>query len=50
MRLSVVVQTKNAEQTLEQALRSVAFADELIVVDMESSDTTREIALKFTDN
>ncbi|PIY80083.1 MAG: hypothetical protein COY80_04635 [Candidatus Pacebacteria bacterium CG_4_10_14_0_8_um_filter_42_14] len=50
MRLSVVVQTKNAAKTLEKALQSVAFADELIVVDMESSDATREIALKFTDN
>lgn len=50
MKLSAVVQTKNAEETLVKALQSVTFADELIVVDMESSDATREIALKFTDN
>lgn len=48
-KLSVVINTKNAAQTLKSCLQSVDFADEIIVVDMDSTDQTREIALKFTD-
>ena len=46
----MVVQTKNAAETLESCLKSVSFADELIVVDMQSSDATRDIAKEFTEN
>lgn len=48
MKLSVVVNTKNAEQTLAKALESVSFADEIIVVDMKSTDKTVEIARQHT--
>ena len=42
--LSVTVITKNEAHRIERCLRSVAFADELIVVDSGSSDETVEIA------
>ena len=42
--LSVVVITKNEERDLPDCLRSVAFADEVIVVDAESEDRTVEVA------
>ncbi len=49
MSISAVINTKNAEKTLERTLKSLAFVDEIIVADMASSDQTREIALKYTD-
>lgn len=50
MKLSVVINTKNAEQTIEATLKSVKFADEIVIVDMMSTDKTVEIAHKYTDN
>lgn len=44
-RLSVVIPTQNSENTLPAALASVAFADEIIVLDSGSVDRTRDIAL-----
>ena len=49
MNLSVVINTKNAAATLEKTLKSVKFADEIVVVDMKSDDKTVEIAKKYTD-
>ncbi len=49
MRISAIVHTRNSERTLEQALRSVRWADELVVVDMSSSDRTVEIARAVAD-
>lgn len=47
--ISVVINTKNADATLEKALRSVKdFATQIIVMDMQSTDKTRQIAEKFT--
>ncbi len=48
MKLSVVIFTKNAEAFLENALKSVKFADEIVVVDMMSTDSTVKIAKKYT--
>ncbi len=45
MGLSVIIITKNEAQDLPRALDSVAFADELIVLDSGSTDGTQEIAL-----
>jgi glycosyltransferase involved in cell wall biosynthesis len=42
--LSAVVITHNEEKKLPQALESVAFCDEIVVVDSGSSDRTRERA------
>jgi glycosyltransferase involved in cell wall biosynthesis len=48
--LSVVVITKNEELNIEDCLKSVNnWADELVVVDDESTDKTRDIARRFTD-
>ncbi len=43
-RLSVTIITKNEAHRIERCLRSVAFADEVIVVDSGSTDGTVEIA------
>ena len=46
--LSVVVITKNAERLLEQSLNSVAkIANEIVLVDSESTDNTLDIAKRF---
>lgn len=49
MSLSVVINTKNTASTLERTLESVKFADEIVIVDMHSTDTTVEIARKHSD-
>src|SRR5215207_10331034 len=47
-RISVVINTFNEEKNLPYSLRSVRpWADEIIVVDMHSEDSTVEIARKF---
>ncbi len=43
MRLSAILITKNAGATLRRCLESVAWADEIIVVDSGSSDDTHDI-------
>lgn len=45
--LSAVVTTLNNAETLERCLASVAFADDLVVLDSGSSDATVEIAQKY---
>jgi glycosyltransferase involved in cell wall biosynthesis len=49
VRLSVVVVTRNEEERLRACLESVAWADEIVVVDAESEDKTVAIAQEFTD-
>jgi glycosyltransferase involved in cell wall biosynthesis len=46
-KLSVIIPTYNEEAFLEDALFSVAFADEIIVVDSFSTDATPEIAKRY---
>ncbi|MBI2878377.1 MAG: glycosyltransferase family 2 protein, partial [Candidatus Rokubacteria bacterium] len=48
-RLSVAVIALNEEERLRACLESVAWADEIVVVDAGSSDKTAEIAREFTD-
>jgi glycosyltransferase involved in cell wall biosynthesis len=43
-KLSACVITYNEERALERCLRSLAFADEIVVVDARSTDTTVDIA------
>lgn len=46
--ISVVINTLNEEANIKRAIQSVKdFADEIVVVDMESDDKTREIAKKL---
>lgn len=47
--LSVTVITHNEEARLADALRSVAWADDIVVVDSESTDATVAVARQFTD-
>lgn len=46
-RLSVILITKNEASNIEACLRSVAFADEIVVVDSGSTDGTVEIARRL---
>ena len=47
--LSVVVLTKNEEGRIAKCLESALWADEIIVVDDESTDKTRDIVKRYTD-
>jgi len=49
MKITATVITLNEEHNLAAALESLSFADEIIVVDSESTDRTVEIARQFTD-
>lgn len=44
IRISACVITRNEERTIARALKSLAFADEIIVIDAQSTDRTRELA------
>jgi glycosyltransferase involved in cell wall biosynthesis len=48
-KLSVTVITKNEASDIADALASVSWADEIIVVDSESTDDTVAIARRYTD-
>ncbi len=49
MSISAVVITYNEEANIERCLASLAFADEIVVLDSFSEDRTVEIARRFTD-
>ena len=44
VKVSAVIISFNEEKNISDALRSVAWADEILVVDSKSTDRTREIA------
>jgi len=48
MSLSVVLITKNAAPVIRRCLESVAWADEIVVLDSESNDGTAELCREFT--
>jgi glycosyltransferase involved in cell wall biosynthesis len=48
-RLSVTVIAWNEEARLRDCLESVSWADEIVVVDAESTDKTAQLAREFTD-
>ncbi|MBK6915427.1 MAG: glycosyltransferase family 2 protein [Ignavibacteriales bacterium] len=48
-KISVIIITKNENQNITDCLNSVKWADEIIIIDAESSDDTIELAKKFTD-
>ena len=48
MKISVYVLTYNNERTIERCLKSVRWADEIIVVDHYSTDRTPEICRRYT--
>ena len=48
-KLSVTIITKNEEKNIKRCLESVKWADEIIVLDTNSTDRTVEICRQFTD-
>jgi len=44
MRLSAVILTKNEEKNIRECIKCLSFCDEILVVDDESEDKTRDIA------
>jgi glycosyltransferase involved in cell wall biosynthesis len=48
--LSVITLTRDEERNIVECLASVAWADEIIVLDSGSTDRTVELALRFTPN
>ncbi|MDI6740323.1 MAG: glycosyltransferase family 2 protein [Candidatus Edwardsbacteria bacterium] len=48
MKLSATIITKNEERNIVRCLQSLDFADEIVVVDSESSDQTVAMARQFT--
>jgi glycosyltransferase involved in cell wall biosynthesis len=49
MKITATVITRNEEDNIAAALESLSWADQIIVVDSESTDRTVEIARRFTD-
>ena len=49
MKISATVITLNEEDNIAGALESLSWADEIVIVDSESTDRTLEIARRFTD-
>lgn len=47
MKISVVINTLNEEENIERAVKSVDWADEILVCDMHSDDNTAVIAKKL---
>lgn len=50
MKISAVVNTLNEEKNIVDCLESLSWVDEIIVVDMESDDRTRDLAYHYTKN
>jgi len=50
VRISALVLAKNEEDQIDEALSQLKFADEIIVLDQDSQDKTRQIAQKYTKN
>ena len=47
--ISVIIRTYNEERNIRDCLESVAWADEIVVVDSASTDATVKIAREYTD-
>ncbi|MFL2914853.1 MAG: glycosyltransferase, partial [Nitrospinia bacterium] len=47
-KLSVTIITKNEEKNIARCLESVKWADEIVVLDTNSTDRTVEICRQFT--
>jgi len=50
MRLSVIIITKNEEKNIRTCLDSIAWVDEIIVLDSGSTDATVTICKEYSDN
>jgi len=50
IKLSVIIITKNEQDLIRDCLQSISWADEIIVVDSGSTDSTLEICREYTKN
>jgi len=50
IKISAIVNTRNEQNNIEDCLKTLKFADEIVVVDMESEDKTVKLAKKYTKN
>jgi len=48
-RLSAVIPTKNCQDDIERCLKSISWADEIVIIDGYSTDSTLDICKKYTD-
>lgn len=48
-KLSVVINTRNEANYLKNCLPHLGFADEIVVIDMESTDDSAKVASQYTD-
>ena len=46
-RLAVIILTKNEEANIEDAMKSAAFVDEILIIDSGSTDRTQELAERY---
>ncbi|MEO8512746.1 MAG: glycosyltransferase family 2 protein [Ignavibacteria bacterium] len=49
MKISAVVITKNEELNIKECLETLKWADEIVIIDSNSKDNTKEIASAYTD-
>jgi glycosyltransferase involved in cell wall biosynthesis len=49
-KISVIIITKNASKIIKRSLESVKWADEIVVVDVKSTDDTKDIVKQYTHN
>jgi len=48
--ITAIIITLNEEENIEKCLQSIAWVDEIIIVDSGSTDRTEEISKKYTNN
>ncbi len=48
-KISLIIITENGEENIRDCLESIKWADEIIVVDSESTDKTVEITKEYTE-
>ena len=49
MGISAAMPVFNEESRIENCLKTICWCDEIVVLDKESTDRTREIASRYTD-
>src|SRR3989337_934950 len=49
MRISALVLTRNEEEMIGDCLKQLIFADEIVILDQNSTDDTLKIAKKYTE-
>lgn len=50
MKISALINTINEEKNITECLKTLDWVDEIVVVDMDSDDKTKDLSYKFTKN